>query len=112
MYQLILLIHSTVNLVVFDEHWPDILEEVEKMPGLVEESVTRVDQVIHGPNAISRIYSFHFKDRESLEDSLLSESGEKAGKLLHDLTGGSVTILTGEYQADTLENIKDLLSDS
>jgi hypothetical protein len=99
MYQLILLIHTSVDLVAFDQKWPCVLKVIEKMPGLLEES-------------ISRIYSFLFQDRDTLEDSLLTKSGEKAGQMIHDLTDGGVTILTGEYQEDTIENIQSHLSNS
>jgi hypothetical protein len=106
MYQLILLIPYSVNLKEFDENWPLFLEAVENMPGLIEESLTRVDQVLYGQKTISRIYCFSFPDQETLEKSLLSESGEKAGQLIHDLTNGQVSIMTGEFQEDTLDNIR------
>ena len=112
MYQLILIIHSIVNLEDFDKEWPLVLKEIEKMPGLIEESVTRVDQILFGQKTISRIYSFLFQDRETLEDSLLSEPGEKAGQMIHNLSDGQVTIMTGEYQQDTIENIRSHLSDT
>ena len=110
MYQLILFIHSSVNLEDFDDNWPPILEEIEKMPGLIEESVTHLDQSIYGQKSISRIYTFLFQDRKTLEDSLLSEPGEKAGQMIHSLTNGGVTIMSGEYKGDTLENIQSHLS--
>ena len=110
MYQLILIIHSSVNLVSFDESWPDVLELIEKMPGVIEESVTRIDQVLSGQRSISRIYSFLFPDKKTLEDSLLSDPGEKAGQMIHDLTDGGATILTGEYREDALTNIRSYLS--
>jgi hypothetical protein len=112
MYQLILLIHTSVDLVAFDQKWPCVLKVIEKMPGLLEESITRIDQVLYGGRSISRIYSFLFQDRDTLEDSLLTKSGEKAGQMIHDLTDGGVTILTGEYQEDTIENIQSHLSNS
>jgi hypothetical protein len=110
MYQLILLIHSSVDLEIFDETWPDFLKIVEKLPGLIKESVTRMDQIIYGQKSISRIYSFQFRDRKSLEESLLSEFGEKAGQIIHEITKGQVSIMAGEYQEDTLENIQSFNS--
>jgi hypothetical protein len=106
MYQLIFFIHSSVNLEDFDAGWPLVLESIEKMPGLIEESVSRLDKFLYGQKSITRIYSFLFQDRKILEDSLLSESGEKAGQMIHTLTNGGVTIMTGEYQEDTLDNIQ------
>ena len=110
MHQLILLIHSSVNLEDFDDGWPLVLETIEKMPGLIEESVSRIDKFLYGQKSISRIYSFLFQDRKTLENSLLSEFGEKAGQMIHSLTNGGVTIMTGEYQEDTLNNIQSHLS--
>ena len=106
MYQLILVIPSSVDLVKFDNNWPLFLEAIEEMPGLISESFTRIDRHIYGQSTISRIYSFCFKDQETLENSLVSMPGEKAGKIIHDLTEGQVILLTGELREDSIDNIK------
>ncbi len=106
MYQLLILLPISVNINTFDEGWPEFLETAESMEGLIRESVCRVDRCIYGQNNIQRIYSFIFKDKPSFEKSLLSPPGEKAGKIIHELTGGEVILLSGPLNEDTLDRIK------
>ncbi len=110
MYQLILLIPTSVDIKSFDEGWPSFLEAVEQMPGLLRESVSRVDQLIYGKEYFRRIYTFSFPDQKTLEKSLLSSPGEKAGKIIHALTGGRVTLMTADFQEDSLDNIQSFTS--
>ncbi|MCJ7715758.1 MAG: hypothetical protein MUO54_04465 [Anaerolineales bacterium] len=110
MHQLILLIPTSVDLNKFDESWPSFLEAAEQMPGLIRESVSRVDQIIFGQEYFQRIYTFSFQDKISLEKALFSDSGEKAGSILHGLTGGKLTLLTADYQEDSLKNIQSFSS--
>jgi hypothetical protein len=110
MYQLILLIPTSVDIKSFDEGWPSFLEAIEQMPGLLRESVSRVDQLLYGQELFHRIYTFSFPDQKTLEKSLVSSPGEKAGKIIHDLTGGRVTLMTAEFQEDSLDNIKSFTS--
>lgn len=106
MYQLLILVPHHVNINSFNEGWPDFLEAAEKMEGLIRESVSSIDRSIYGQNNIRRIYSFLFLDKSSFEQSLLSPPGEKAGKIIHDITGGEVILLCGPYQEDSLERIR------
>ncbi len=110
MYQLILLIPTSVDIKSFDEGWPSFLEAVEQMPGLLKESVSRVDQLIYGKECFHRIYTFSFPDQKTLESSLVSSPGEKAGKIIHSLTGGRVTLMTADFQEDSLDNIQSFTS--
>ncbi len=110
MYQLILLIPTSVNIKSFDKGWPLFLEAIEQMPGLLKESVSLVDQLLYGQDHFHRIYTFSFPDQKTLEKSLVSSPGEKAGKIIHELTGGRVTLMTAEYQEDSLANIKSFAS--
>ena len=52
------------------------------------------------------MYTFSFTDKKSLENALTSEIGQGAGELLHKLTSGKMTLLTGEHQADSLDRIQ------
>ena len=106
MYQLLILIPLKVNLNSFDEGWPDFLAAAEDMEGLIRESVSRIDRSIYGQNNIRRIYSFLFRDKPTFEQSLLSPPGEKAGQIIHDITGGDVILLGGSFQEDSLERIQ------
>ena len=110
MYQLLVLIPVSVDINSFDEYWPSFLETAEKMPGLIKESVSRIDQCLYGQNHIRRIYSFSFKDKSSFEQALLSSAGEKAGDIIHEITAGLVILLGGDYQEDSLDRITSLTS--
>ena len=112
MYQMVIILPSTLDIKKFDERWPEFLEVAEQMPGLIQESVTRFDQVLFGSSDVLRLYTFSFKDRQSLEQALTTQVGEKAGSLLHSITGGNVTILAGDYQSDTLDRINSYSSSS
>ena len=110
MYQLIILLPSDLDQTSFDEGWPQFLDLAEQMPGLIQESVTRFDQVLYGSKPIQRMYSFSFQDQKSLESALTSIPGQKAGNLLHNLSGGKIIILTGYQQTDTLDRIQSYSS--
>jgi len=106
-YQLLILIPITVEIQTLDEGWPEFLNAAEKMPGLIRESVCRIDQPIFGQNFLRRIYSFSFETKDHLEKALLSPPGEKAGNILHRLTQGNMILISGEYKEDYLENIQE-----
>ena len=110
MYQLLILIPISVDLQAFDEGWPAFLEAAEQMPGLVQESVTRIDRCLYGQNFLSRVYEFTFQDQKTLEKALISSQGEKAGRILHQITGGNLILLYGEVKEDTLDHIQSLSS--
>ena len=105
-YQLLILIPITVEIQSFDEGWPEFLKAAESMPGLIKESILRIDNCIYGQNFLRRIYSFSFEDQDSLKNALLSTPGEKAGDVLHRITQGNMILLSGAYQEDALENIR------
>ena len=110
MYQLTLLLPTSLDMDAFDKVWPSFLEAAEQMPGLIRESVSRIDQIIFGQEYFQRIYTFSFPDKNTLEKALVSKNGEKAGRIIHDLTGGKVTLVTADYQEDSLQNIQSFLS--
>jgi hypothetical protein len=111
MDQLIIFIHSDVDSDALDEGWPQFLDTAEKMPGLLKESLTKIDQSLYGSVDYLRIYTFSFPDQNSLNRALQSDYGERAGSILHRITGGKVTILTGSYQSDSLERIRSFSSE-
>lgn len=106
MYQLLILIPYTVDINRFDEGWPSFLETAESMDGLVRESVSRIDRGIYGQNNIRRIYSFLFHDKSSFETALISPQGDKAGKIIHEISGGEVILLSGTFHEDSIDRIQ------
>jgi len=108
MYQLLILLPIKIDINSFDEKWPSFLKEAEQMPGLMKESITRIERCLFGHNTIRRIYSFQFEDQSSLDNALTSPAGEKAGNILHQITGGDMILLSGEFQEDSLDRIQSI----
>lgn len=106
MYQLLILIPISVDINTFDQGWPEFLKEAEGMEGMIRESVSRIDRSIYGQNYIQRIYSFQFRDRHTFEQALISPPGQKAGKIIHELTGGDVLLISGSFQEDSISRIQ------
>jgi hypothetical protein len=112
MYQLVLLIPQEVDESGFDQSWPVFLNHAENMPGLIRETTGLVEDVLYGKDAFRRIYTFTFPDKEALHQALASEPGEKAGQLIHELTGGQITILITHHREDHLEHIRSYRSEA
>ena len=106
MHSLILLIPSQINQEKFDREWPSFLHQAEKMPGMIKETSTLIDQKLTGLENFSRLYTFHFSDKDSLHRALSSPPGQKAGELIHQITEGRALILTGDFREDQLTNIQ------
>ena len=100
MYSLILLIPCQINQEKFDRGWPSFLHQAEKMPGMIKETVTLIDQKLTGLESYSRLYTFHFSDKDSLHRALASPPGQKAGELIHEISEGKALIFTGELRED------------
>ncbi len=105
MYQLLILLPLNVDIKTFDEGWPKFLELIESLGGLQVESISRIDRCIFGKNDFQRMYSFIFNEKSSLEKALTSPPGEEAGRLIHQISGGKVILLSAHYQEDSLDNI-------
>lgn len=112
MYQLVLLIPHEIDEATFDQLWPAFLDQVEKMPGLIRESADMVEEVLYGKDSLRRVYTFTFPDKETLHQALSSEPGEKAGEMIHRLTGGQVTILITNHREDRLDHIRRYRSET
>jgi hypothetical protein len=105
MYKMMLLIPPRVDLEGFDIRWPEFLHLAEQMPGLDRESSSLILEELYGQQAFSRIYEFFFPDKEALVRGMTSPAGEKAGRLIHEMTGGQLTILIAEHKEDQLANL-------
>jgi hypothetical protein len=110
MYKLIILIPISVDMTDFDEGWPDFLAQAESMPGLIKESVTEIDHCLYGQNFLRRIYEFYFQDQSTYQQAMISPQGEKAGGILHRITGGNLILLSGQSKEDSLDHIQSLSS--
>lgn len=112
MYQLILLIPQGIDETRFHDLWPAFLHHAEQMPGLVRESINDIQSSLYGPSHISRIVTFTFPDRETLQSALSSPHGEKAGDLIHQCTDGQVTILVADHRREDMEHLRQFQQDT
>jgi uncharacterized protein (TIGR02118 family) len=105
MHKLIILVESTTtpNFHVF---WPRFLHAAENIPGLRRESTSRVSQVLYGELPCSMIHELYFDSFAALKSGLASESGKEAGRLLQEMTGGTVRLIIADHSEDDLENIR------
>ncbi len=105
MYKLIILIESTAT-PDFHVYWPRFLHAAENMPGLLQESTSRVSQVLFGDLQCALIHELYFDSYHALQSGLASASGKEAGRLLQEMTGGRVRLLLADHSEDKLENIR------
>jgi uncharacterized protein (TIGR02118 family) len=105
MYKLIILIESTTT-PEFHVFWPRFLHAAEEIPGLKRESTSRISQVLYGNLQCAMVHELYFDSYASLKAGLSSESGKEAGRLLQEMTSGSVRLLIADHSQDDLENIR------
>lgn len=106
MYKLVILIPLPENSSEFESKWPEFLAEAERMPGLLRETTSRVDRVLHGQFAVHVIHELYFESLKLAAEAMGSLEGEKAGKILQDLTNGKVSLLLADHTQDELSNIR------
>lgn len=105
MYKLLILIEST-STPGFHNFWPRFLHAAENIPGLRQESTSRINQILYGDVQYALIHELYFDSLAALKAGLASESGKEAGMLLQDMTGGKVKLLIADHSQDDIENIR------
>jgi hypothetical protein len=105
MHKLIILIEST-STPGFYNLWPRFLHAAENIPGLRRESTSRINQVLYSDVKFAMIHELFFDTLPALQAGLASPSGEEAGRLLQEMTGGKVKLLIADHSQDELENIR------
>ena len=97
MHKLIILIESTTT-PGFHDFWPRFLHAAENIPGLRRESTSRISQVLYGDVQYALVHELYFDTLSALQAGLASPSGKEAGRLLQELTGGSVNLINRRSQ--------------
>ncbi len=105
MHKLIILIESTAS-PGFHDFWPRFLHAAENIPGLRRESTSRITQVLYGDAPYAMIHELYFDSLAVLQHGLASPSGQEAGRLLQEMTGGRVKLIIADHSEDELENIR------
>ncbi len=105
MHKLIILLESTTT-PDFHVFWPRFLHAAEKMPGLLRETTSRINQELYGELECALIHELYFDSYPALRAGLASEAGKEAGQLLQEMTNGRVRLLIADHSEDDLENIR------
>ena len=106
MHKLIIIFDQPPDLTAFLVGWQAFLQIAEQMPGLRRETVSLIEEVIHGETRPFKIHEFHFDDRAALDAALASDAGQQAGEWLHQFTNGNFTLLTAPHQEATAKEFK------
>jgi uncharacterized protein (TIGR02118 family) len=112
MYKLVILIEPPADINAFESQWPEFLHLAEAMPGLRKEATSRVEQFLYGATPCYQIHELFFDTREAAEQGLASPSGQAAGRLLQQLTGGKMTLYFADHREDDLARIHRFKQDS
>jgi hypothetical protein len=106
MYKLIILIQPEIDQDIFFEGWPKFLEHAEQMPGLERIVTAPVHARLAGKYEPLMVHELVFDSQQAFESALASEHGVAAGKVLQQITGGAVTLLTAAHLEDSGENLR------
>lgn len=106
MYKLVILIEPQNDWFEFERVWPEFLKRAEQMPGLIRETTSPIDQLLHGHYHVGMIHELYFDSMEKAKQAMASPPGVEAGKLLQIITAGKVTLLFADHKEDELENIQ------
>jgi uncharacterized protein (TIGR02118 family) len=106
MYKLVILIEPQTHWQEFERVWPQFLKRAEKMPGLLRETTSPVDRLLHGHYHVAMIHELYFESIEAAKNAMASPEGEDAGKVLQIITAGKVTLLFADHLEDDLEHIQ------
>ena len=108
MYKLSILFSQPLVAGTFELNWQKFLGMVEKMPGLLKETVSDVEQLIVAPDNVEykKIHELYFESKEALDAALASEEGQQAGQFLHTFTRGKFVLLTARHMEATPNEFK------
>jgi hypothetical protein len=105
MHKLVILIETPDDPLAFEGEWPKFLRMAEKMPGLIKETSSHVEDVLYGNYPISFIHELFFADAKSTYQAMASQLGREAGKQLQDMTNGRIVLFTADHREDDLAHI-------
>ncbi|MFO7624419.1 MAG: EthD family reductase [Anaerolineales bacterium] len=105
MHKLVILIETPDDPLAFEGDWPKFLRLAEKMPGLIKETSSHVEDVLYGNYPISFIHELLFADAQATYQAMASPQGREAGKQLQDMTNGRIVLFTADHREDDLAHI-------
>lgn len=105
MHKLIILIDPPEDIQTFEEGWPLFLHQAERMPGLKREAGIQVISTLFGDYQVYKIHELYFEDKRSLQEAMISPSGQASGQILQRITGGKMSLLIADHREDQIENL-------
>jgi len=105
MHKLVILVETPADLVAFEGNWPKFLRLAEKMPGLIKETSSHVENILYGSLNVSFIHELIFADSQTTYQAMGSPQGREAGKQLQYITNGRVILFTADHREDDLAHI-------
>ena len=106
MHKLVILIDQLDDEAQFDEMWPEFLHVSERMPGLIREATSRVENILYGAHQPALLHELFFESLEDIQKALSSAEGRRAGELLQRMTGGRMSLFIADHKEDDIENIR------
>lgn len=106
MHKLVILIEALDDWQALEDAWPEYLHQVEEMPGLRREAISRVDDFLYGTVQYARMHELFFDSLEAARLAMVSPAGQAAGRLLQRITAGNMVLFFAEHKEDVLDNIQ------
>lgn len=109
MYKLTIFFYPPLPNHEFDQQgWQKFMGLAEKMPGLLRETVSEVEDYLLGSQGhrYVKIHEFYFESREALNNALNSEEGQAAGAWLHQFTKRRLSMLIASENEALPEHFK------
>lgn len=107
MFKLVILIDPQIDMLEFEQSWPEFLRQAGKMPGLRRETASPVYARVHGNSQVAMIHELYFDSPDDLREALGSPAGQQAGSILQTITGGKFTLLFTDHLEEELNKIRD-----
>lgn len=108
MHKLVILIAPQTDPQAFQEKWPQFVRQAEEMPGLRVVGASQVKTYLFGEAPCVQMHELFFDTEADALDALASPEGQKAGRLLQEVTGGQVTLFLAEFREDSVKNLRKL----
>lgn len=105
MHKLVILVETPADRMVFENEWPKFLHLAEKMPGLVRETSSHMENILYGSFNYSFIHELYFENAQAIFQAMASPSGREAGKQLQLMTNGKVVLFIADHREDDLAHI-------
>ena len=106
MHKLVILIEPLEDPQPFEDRWPQFLHLVEALPGLRREASSRVAHFLYGRVPYAQVHELFFDTFAAAEAALSSPTGQQAGRLLQQMTGGRMALFFADHREDDIENLQ------